>query len=59
MLALTIKKNVKHWIQMRPLKEANQAIIDMDSGNARYRYVMVNEARAKYPKKGRTFLLSL
>lgn len=44
---------------MRPLKEANQAIIDMDSGNARYRYVMVNKARAKYPKKGQTFLLSL
>lgn len=46
MLALTVKKNVKPWIQTRPLKDANQAVIDMDQGKARYRYVLVNESHA-------------
>ncbi|KAI9892107.1 MAG: hypothetical protein M1814_001813 [Vezdaea aestivalis] len=45
MLALAVKKNVKTWYQERPMKEANQAVIDMDKGNARYRYVLVNEAQ--------------
>ena len=47
MLDLTVKKNVKPWIQTRPLKDANQIVQDMDKGNARYRYVLVNEAHAK------------
>lgn len=47
MLALTVKKNVKPWIQTRPMKEANQAVVDMDGGKARYRYVLVNESHAK------------
>lgn len=42
MLALVAKHNVKPWIQERPMSEANQAIVDMDKGNARYRYVLVN-----------------
>lgn len=47
MLELTVKKNVKPWINARPLKDANQAVLDMDAGKARYRYVLVNEAHAK------------
>ena len=47
MLELTVKKNVKPWIQTRPLKNANQAVLDMGKGEARYRYVLVNEAHAK------------
>ena len=47
MLDLTVKKNVKPWIQTRPLKDANQVVHDMDKGLARFRYVLVNEAHAK------------
>lgn len=43
MLDLAAAKKVKPWIQERPMKEANQAIQDMDKGSARYRYVLVNE----------------
>ncbi|KAL8971918.1 MAG: hypothetical protein Q9197_003024 [Variospora fuerteventurae] len=46
MLELTVKKNVKPWINARPLKEANQAVVDMAANQARYRYVLVNEAHA-------------
>jgi len=43
MLQVAAEKNVKPWIQERPLKDANQAIIDLEQGKARYRYVLVNE----------------
>jgi len=46
MLDFAVKKNVHPFIQERPLKEANQAVIDMGDGKARYRYVLVNEAHA-------------
>ncbi|KAL9075476.1 MAG: hypothetical protein Q9161_001548 [Pseudevernia consocians] len=46
MLELTAKKGVKPWIQTRPMKDANKAVVDMDAGKARYRYVLVNEAHA-------------
>ena len=46
MLELTAKKGVKPWIQKRPLKDANQAVVDMGAGKARYRHVLVNEAHA-------------
>jgi len=32
-------------VQKRPLKDANQAVVDMAEGKARYRYV--NEKHAK------------
>lgn len=47
MLDLAVEKKVKPWVQKRPLKDANQAIIDMEAGHARYRYVLVNEKHAK------------
>ncbi|KAL5344100.1 chaperonin 10-like protein [Aspergillus crustosus] len=43
MLQLAADKNVQPWIEEKPMKEANKAIMDMDEGNARYRYVLVNE----------------
>ena len=46
MLELTAEKGVKPWIQKVPLKDANKAVVDMDAGKARYRYVLVNEAHA-------------
>lgn len=42
MLKLTAEKKVQPWIQQRPMKEANQAVVDMNEGRARYRYVLVN-----------------
>ena len=47
MLDLTVKKNVKPWVEKRPLDEANQAVVDMVANKARYRYVLVNEKQAK------------
>lgn len=43
MLQLAVDKKVHPWIEERPMKEANQAIKDMDAGSARFRYVLVNE----------------
>lgn len=43
MLDLVAAKGIKPWVQERPMKDANQAIVDMEDGKARYRYVLVNE----------------
>lgn len=42
MLQLAADKDVKPWVQVRPMAEANQAIVDMERGKARYRYVLEN-----------------
>lgn len=42
MLQLAADKKVKPWIQERPMKDANQAVLDMADGKARFRYVLVN-----------------
>lgn len=42
MLELAAKQNVKSWIELRPMTEANQVVADMEDGKARYRYVLVN-----------------
>ncbi|KAI9707947.1 MAG: hypothetical protein M1820_004366 [Bogoriella megaspora] len=47
MLKLAAEKKVQPWVQTRPMKEANQAVVDMEQGKARYRYTLVNEAHAK------------
>ncbi|CRK18658.1 Methylthioribulose-1-phosphate dehydratase [Verticillium dahliae VDG1] len=46
MLQLAADKKIESWVETRPLKEANQAILDMDAGKARFRYVLVNEKHA-------------
>ena len=43
MLQFAADKQVKPWVEQRPLKDANQAVVDMAAGKARYRYVLVNE----------------
>jgi alcohol dehydrogenase (NADP+) len=43
MLKLFAEKGVRAWNNNVPMKDANKAIIDMDAGKARYRYVLVNE----------------
>ncbi|KAL5940707.1 hypothetical protein ACKVV1_008376 [Pyricularia oryzae] len=43
MLEFVAEHNIKPLIETRPMKEANQAILDMEHGKARYRYVLVNE----------------
>jgi alcohol dehydrogenase (NADP+) len=44
MLELAAKEDLKGWVETRPMKDANQAVIDMEEGKARYRYCLVNEA---------------
>ena len=46
MLNLFAEKGVKTWNNNVPMKDANRAIVDMDAGKARYRYVLVNEKHA-------------
>lgn len=43
MLQLAAEKETKPRVKLRPLKKANQTIQDMEAGNARYRYILVNE----------------
>ncbi|KAJ2891462.1 Alcohol dehydrogenase superfamily [Zalerion maritima] len=43
MLRMAADKGVKPWVEKRAMKDANQAVLDMVAGNARYRYVLVNE----------------
>jgi alcohol dehydrogenase (NADP+) len=43
MLEFARDHKIKPMIQKRPLKDANQAILDLADGKARYRYVLVNE----------------
>ncbi|KAH7376334.1 cinnamyl alcohol dehydrogenase [Plectosphaerella cucumerina] len=42
MLQLAADRGLKPWIQERPMSEANQAIVDVEAGKPRYRYVLVN-----------------
>lgn len=42
MLQLAADKGIKPWIEVRPMKEANQAIIDFEKGLPRYRFVLEN-----------------
>ena len=43
MLQLAADKRLAPLIEERPMKDANQAVVDMNDGRARYRYVLVNE----------------
>ncbi|OAA60608.1 Alcohol dehydrogenase superfamily, zinc-type [Akanthomyces lecanii RCEF 1005] len=44
MLEFAVNNKVKPFVEMRPMSDANQAIIDMEAGKARFRYVLVNES---------------
>ncbi|EHK50464.1 uncharacterized protein TrAtP1_007571 [Trichoderma atroviride] len=43
MLQLAADKGIKPWVEQRPMSEANRAIVDMELGKAKYRYVLVND----------------
>merc|ERR1712000_94651 len=43
MLRLAVDKKIEPWVEKRPMSDANQAIVDLEAGKARYRYVLVNE----------------
>jgi alcohol dehydrogenase (NADP+) len=49
MLELAAEKNIKPWVQKRPITEANKAIVDMEEGKARYRYVL--EIKPEFTEK--------
>lgn len=40
---LAAEKQIEPWVEMRPMTEANQAILDMEAGKPRFRYVLTNE----------------
>lgn len=42
MFQLAVDKKIKPWVEKRPMKDANQAIVDMTAGKARFRYVLQN-----------------
>lgn len=43
MLAFAAEKKLKFWVEERAMMEANQTMLDMEAGKARYRYVLLNE----------------
>lgn len=43
MLNLFAEKKVHTWNNNVPMKDANQAVVDMEAGKARYRYVLCNQ----------------
>ncbi|EXJ86027.1 hypothetical protein A1O1_06396 [Capronia coronata CBS 617.96] len=47
MLEIFAKKGVHTWTNNVPMSAANKAIVDMEAGKARYRYVLVNEKHLK------------
>ena len=42
MLQLASEKNIRPWVEERPMNEVNTTLVDMENGKARYRYVLVN-----------------
>jgi D-arabinose 1-dehydrogenase-like Zn-dependent alcohol dehydrogenase len=42
MLQLAVDKKVQPVVEERRMQDANQVIVDMEDGKARYRYVLVN-----------------
>ncbi|UPK90193.1 hypothetical protein LCI18_001128 [Fusarium solani-melongenae] len=43
MLQLAADSKLTPWINVRPMNEANQVLVDMANGKARYRYVLKND----------------
>jgi len=43
MLELAVEKDVRPWIEEIPMRDANRAIVEMEKGTPRYRYILVNE----------------
>lgn len=43
MFQLCVDKDVKPWVELRPMEEANKAIVDLEAGLPRFRYVLTNK----------------
>jgi alcohol dehydrogenase (NADP+) len=43
LLQLAADKGIRAWIQERPMRSANQALLDIKAGKPRYRYCLVND----------------
>lgn len=46
MLQFAADKDIRPWIEERPMGSADQTVRDMEDGKARYRYVLVNQDKA-------------
>ncbi|KAL8909535.1 MAG: hypothetical protein Q9171_005014 [Xanthocarpia ochracea] len=53
MLALAAEKGIKAWTQVRPMREVNEAVREMDGGRARFRIVLKNEGGDPCSNKAR------
>ena len=42
MFNVVAKEGCQFWVEQRPMADANQALVDMEAGKARYRYVLTN-----------------
>lgn len=42
MFKLASEQDVKSWVQVRDMKDANQVLLDFEAGKPRYRYVLQN-----------------
>jgi alcohol dehydrogenase (NADP+) len=42
MLELAVTEGVRPWVQTRRMAEANEALMEMEAGKARYRYTLCN-----------------
>ncbi|KAI5777144.1 chaperonin 10-like protein [Geopyxis carbonaria] len=49
MVELADKKDVRSWVNLYPLTQVNQALVDFEAGKPRYRLVLVNEKHAELP----------
>lgn len=47
MLAFAAEKGIEPWVQCREMGEANRAVVEMEEGKARFRYVLVNDEGAR------------
>jgi alcohol dehydrogenase (NADP+) len=45
MLKFAAEKKIQPWVEERPMEEANQALLDLEEGLARYRYTLVNPTK--------------
>lgn len=42
MLQFAVDKKIEPWVEQRPMREANEAMVDLENDKARFRYVLYN-----------------
>ncbi|KAJ4246343.1 hypothetical protein NW762_013694 [Fusarium torreyae] len=50
MLQLAVDKNLKSWVEKRPMSKANEVLKDLEAGKPRFRYVLVNDDSTSQPR---------